>query len=419
MTVQTVTDEQAPPALRFFLFATLVSGFGTSLMPNIIAYTTLDSSDNSQRWFAAVFLVGQVVPFVVTLLLAGYIDRADLYSRFLAAQFALATACFGYAAFAGYCESSIVLAIGLQVILTGLGAVSGPALTRSLAVVSPGERWLNEAARKTTLYRSISQLLGQGISGLLLAGLGAGLVVAVNGVTFLVMSIAIMRIRSRYRDSSDRRDETSDVSRRGGIFRPLQSQRSYQLVLSYQLLTNILVVHPYLILTPVALSHHLGVSDAAIRWGVLGGVFGFGAMAGAMIVKKLKIVDKLTVSVASGILEIPILVVLAWNPTSLLLLPMAMISGFQSAFARVLFSQQMFRDFHKDEIGRVSSLANLTWIGSTALVSALSIVLGAGHSRTLFSILTVSSLLVTATFWYAVMRSEKSDANHGKSGNDR
>jgi hypothetical protein len=417
MTVRTVSNEQAPATLRFFLFATLVSGFGTSLMPNIIAYTTLDSSDNSQRWFAAVFLVGQVVPFFVTLLLAGYIDRAELYSRFLAVQFALAIVCFAYAAFSDFCQSTIVLAIGLQAILTGLGAIAGPALTRSLAVISPGEQWLNEAARKTTLYRSMSQLLGQGISGLLLAGLGAGLVVAINGVTFLVMSMAIIWNRNRYREHSDQVDDGSDSSRRGGIFRPLRSRRAYQLVLSYQLITNILVVHPYLVLTPVALSHHLGVSAAAIRWGVLGAVFGFGAMVGAMIIKKLAIKNRLTVSVASGILEIPILIVLAWNPTSLLLVPMAMISGFQSAFARVLFSQQMFTDFRKDEIGRVSSLANLTWIGSTAVVSALTIVLGAGHSRKLFSILTVSSVLVTATFWYAVMRSEKSDAIYDKSGN--
>ncbi|GGL17702.1 MFS transporter [Nocardia jinanensis] len=416
MTVRTAGDEQAPAALRFFLFATLVSGFGTALMPSIIAYTTLDSSDNSQRWFAVVFLVGQVVPFFVTLMLAGYLDRAELYSTSLAVQCALAAACFGYAAVSDFYRSTIALAIGLQVILTGLGAVAGPALTRSLAVISPGERWLNEAARKTTLYRSISQLLGQGISGLLLAGLGAGLVVTINGVTFLVMSMAIIWNRNRYREHRDQIDEGADASPRGGIFRPLRSRRSYQLVLSYQLITNILVVHPYLILTPVALGHHLGVSAAVTRWGALGAAFGLGAIAGAMIVEKLEIENRLSVSVASGILEIPILIVLAWNPTSLLLVPMAVISGFQSTFARVLFSQQMFTDFRQDEIGRVSSLTGLTWIGSTAVVSALATVLGAGHSRTLFSVLTVSSVLATATFWYAVMRNERSEAIHDRSG---
>ncbi|WP_433730133.1 MFS transporter [Nocardia sp. CA-129566] len=400
---------RATGRLRFFLAAMFISSFGTYLMPNIIAYTMLESSGSNQRWFATIFLIGQVLPFLVTLSLASVVDRAGLYSKLLATQSVLALSCFTYAAFSHLYQSRIMLIIGLQAVLTALAAISTPAVTRSLTIIAVDDQWLEEAARKTTLYRSVSQLLGQGLSGVLLAAVGAGILVAINGVSFLAMLMAVFLNRHSYREADRQEDIASRRPAIGGVLGPLDGRPSYQLSLLYQLLANIVVVHPYLIFTPVILSQRLGVSDAAVRWGVQGAAFAFGAIVGAVITKRFKFSNRLSLSVGSGFLEIPMMAILALAPTSVLLIPMATVSGFQSAVSRILFSQQMFKDFPKNEVGRMASLGSLTWITSSAIVSLASMAIGSNHSTILFTTLSVVNVLVTAVFLTAVIRSEKNN----------
>lgn len=396
----------SPARLRFFLFAMFVSGFGNSLMPNIIAYSMLGSSNNSQQWFATVFLVGQVVPFLVTLSFARYIDRTGLYSKLLITQTVPALACLTYALFQYSFVSRIVLTLALQAVLSGLGAISLPAVTRSLAIIATDDNWLQEAARKAALYRSMAQLLGQGSSGLLMATLGAGPLVAINGFTFLAMVTAIFMNRHGYQ-GHDRTDADTSAPQKGGIFRPLMGKPLYRTVLLYQLCANCLVILPYLVFTPVLLARRLGIPEAAVRWGILGATFGLGAILGAIVVKRINLSNKLAVSVASGILELPILIVLAVAPTSYLLVPMAAVSGLQSAIARVLYSQQMFRDFPDTEVGRMTAIGNLTWIASSGVVAVSSLLIGSGHSAVLFLSLAVANVAMTVFFTYAVLRIQR------------
>lgn len=378
-------------------------------MPNVIAYSMLGSSNNSQQWFATVFIVGQVVPFLITLSFARYIDRTGLYCKLFITQTVLALACLTYALFEYSFESRIVLTLALQAVLSSLGAISLPGLTRSLAVIAINDHWLQEAARKTALYRSMAQLLGQGSSGLLMAALGAGTLVTINGLAVLAMIIAVFMNRDAYQ-GHDRTDAHTLAPQKGGILQPLKGRPLYRTVLLYQLCANCLVVFPYLVFTPVLLARQLGIPAAAVRWGILGATFGSGAILGAIVVKRIKLQTRLAASVASGILELPLLIVLAVAPTSYLLVAMAAVSGFQSAIARVLYSQQMFRDFPNTEVGRMTSIENLTRIASSGIVAVASLLIGSDHSPILFLSLAVANVAMAASFTYAVLRMERKNA---------
>jgi MFS family permease len=195
--------EAGPPAgpwgplrhrnLRLLVTGTATSSLGNAITPVALAFAVLDLGGTASDLGVVVALFA--LAEVITVLFGGVLgDRVSRKLMMEGSAAACAVSQAGLAALliGGWATIPVVAAVGM---LTGcLGALSGPSSSAMTRLVVPAEE-LPSAIAVRRLLQTSSAVVGFALGGILVAAVGSGWAVAVDGATFAVAAIAYAALR--------------------------------------------------------------------------------------------------------------------------------------------------------------------------------------------------------------------------------
>lgn len=180
--------------LRLLVAGTATSALGNAITPVALAFAVLDLGGSASDLGIVVALFA--LADVVTVLFGGVLgDRVSrkLMMEGSAAACAVTQAVLAALLIGGWATIPLVAAVGM---LTGcLGALSGPSSSAMTRMVVPADE-LPAAIAVRRLCQTSASVLGFALGGILVAAVGSGWAVAVDGATFALaaLSFALLRV---------------------------------------------------------------------------------------------------------------------------------------------------------------------------------------------------------------------------------
>ncbi|MET0863643.1 MAG: MFS transporter [Nakamurella sp.] len=223
------------------------------------------------------------LPIVVLALPAGaWADMVDRRRLLLGAQLAmfLAAAALAVTTFTGSVSPALIL--GLTFCLGCGNAVAGP----SWQAIQPDlvdRGLLPQAAALNGLNMNVARAVGPAIGGVIVATAGAGWVFALNAASFIGIAIVLATWRSTKRDAGMPPERLVDALRAGGRYvrHALIVRR-----LLYRAMLFIPAASAVWALLPVIAADNLNLGSGG--YGLLLGMVGAGAVAGAVAIPRLR-----------------------------------------------------------------------------------------------------------------------------------
>ena len=338
----------------------LVSITGTAMAPVALAFGVLDLPGATASSLGIV-LFAQAVPQVLFMLVGGVL--ADRGSR---AKVMVTAECLaGGAAVA----TAVLLISGHASIpaLAGLAAVGGlavalfsPAYTGIVPeVVADSD--LQSANALLRLASNVARIAGAALAGVLVAVVGAGWAMAIDGSTFLVSAVLIAMVRVR------RKRHAADAT--AGVLRQLQdgwgefvSRRWVVVIVVLFAISNVGFSATIGVLGPVQAQRSLG---GAGPWAAVVTAFSVGMVVGVALALRLR--PRRPMLVACALVPgfaLPVLALAA--PLSIVVIAaFALLAGVVSDVFGVLWDTALQQHVQPESLSRVSSY---DWLGSLALV---------------------------------------------------
>lgn len=286
VTASVVPTARARTALWTYLLAEVVSTTGTRMSMVAIPWFVLTTTGSAATTGLVAF--AETLPYVVVLALGG-----PVVDRFGAWRVAVVAGCVA-SVFVGaipvlYAQGSLHLA-ALVVLVASAGAVRG--LEMSTYVLLPG---LADAAgmplpRATGLHDGMNRaagMLGVPLAGVLIAIWSAPAVVAIDAASFLVAAVLLATLVPP--SSQPPRSQPQDDGRTGFAGYVAELRDGVGFLLGDRLLvaigvmvfvTNLLDMAYSAVLVPVWVHEVLG---SPVGLGLIGGVFGLGAVIGSSL----------------------------------------------------------------------------------------------------------------------------------------
>lgn len=281
------TGRRARAALWAYLLAEVVSTTGTRMSMVAIPWFVLTTTGSAATTGAVAF--AETLPYVLVLALGGpVVDRFGAWRVAIVAG--LAAAALVGAVPALYAAGALHLAV-LVVLVAAAGAVRG--LETSTYVLLPG---LAEAAgmpltRATGLHDGMNRtagMLGVPLAGVLIAVSSAPAVLLVDAASFLVAALLLALLVPRTSQPPTNGDE--EHARVRGLrsyagelregFGFLLRDRMLVAIAALVLVTNLLDQAYSAVMVPVWVHDELG---SPLALGLIGGVFGVGAVVGSSV----------------------------------------------------------------------------------------------------------------------------------------
>lgn len=281
------TDRRARVALWAYLLAEVVSTTGTRMSMVAIPWFVLTTTGSAATTGLVAF--AETLPYVVVLALGGpVVDRFGAWRVAIVAGVTAAGLVGAVPAL--YAAGALHLGV-LVVLVASAGAVRG--LETSTYVLLPG---LAEAAgmpltRATGLHDGMNRtagMLGVPLAGVLIAVSSAPAVLIVDAATFLVAALLLALLVPRTSQPPTHDDE--NASRATGVrayvgelregFGFLLRDRMLVAIAVLVLVTNLLDQAYSAVMVPVWVHDELG---SPLALGLIGGVFGVGAVVGSSV----------------------------------------------------------------------------------------------------------------------------------------
>jgi MFS family permease len=181
------------PNFRWYFLSRSVNLVGGTMGSVALAFAVLEVSDSPSA--LGTVLAAHSIPLVVFLLAGGVI--ADRFGRTLVIQISNVLAGLSQLAIA-YLVISGTAQLWQLVVLTSINgvvaAISFPALASVLPQLVPRSQ-LQPANVLMSMVRNALTIIGPSVAGLLVVGAGAGWAVAVDGVTYLLAAILLLRVK--------------------------------------------------------------------------------------------------------------------------------------------------------------------------------------------------------------------------------
>ncbi|MFE6750008.1 MFS transporter [Kitasatospora purpeofusca] len=266
---------------RFFVgYAT--SLVGSSMAPVAVAFAVLGGGGGGTElgWVMA----ARILPIVLVMLFGGVVADRLGSRRVMLATEVLRCAVQGVFAALLLTGHARLWAMVALVALWGLGeGMFLPSLGALVPTLVRREERLPDANTLLGLARSVSTVAGPALAGVITAGYGSGVVLAIDAVTYGVGALALARLSAAPRGAAaageeDREDSVlADLRNGWSAFR----SRRWLWVTTVQMgLFNLLVWAPFLVLGPLTAQRELGGARA---WGLVMGVYGVGAVLGGLL----------------------------------------------------------------------------------------------------------------------------------------
>lgn len=263
------------------------------------------------------------------------------------------------------------ITIGWILVLMGvLGAASGfdiPARQSFLIeMVGDREDLPNAIALNSSIFNA-ARLIGPALAGFAIAAVGEGMVILLNGVSYIFVLSGLFRMRLEPRPSRRGRGQVLNRVREGFTyawrFPPIRALLALVATVS-------LVAVPFSVLLPVIATDVLGGGPQTL--GVLMAATGFGALAGALfLASRESVVGLGRVIIAAATLFGTSLMLLAFARTVGLALPLLAFAGF-GMMAQMASSNTVLQTIvDDDKRGRVMSLYTMSFTGMAPIGSLL------------------------------------------------
>jgi MFS family permease len=264
---------------RALWIAQFTSNVGTWMQTVGAQWLLIDSSP----LLVSLVQTASSLPIVLLALPAGaWADLVDRRRLLLGAQLAMFVAAAALAAitFLGAADPASVL---LLTFVLGCGnAVAAPAWQAIQPDLVP-RSLLPQAAALNGLNMNVARAVGPAIGGLVVAVVGAGWVFALNAVSFVGIAVVLSMWRPPERTSTGPRERMVEALRAGGRY-----VRNALIVrrLLYRAVLFIPAASAVWALLPVLAADNLHLGSAG--YGMLLGMVGIGAVAGAFVIPRLR-----------------------------------------------------------------------------------------------------------------------------------
>jgi MFS family permease len=181
------------PNFRYYFFSRLVNLVGGVMAGVALAFAVLEVSNSATA--LGTVLAAHSIPMVVFLLAGGVI--ADRFGRTLIIQVSNVMSGLCQLAIAGLVisgEAQIWQLVVLTAVQGTVMAVSFPALASVLPQLVPREQ-LKQANLLVSVQRNALTVVGPAVGGILVVTVGAGWALAVDGVTYLLAAMLLVRVQ--------------------------------------------------------------------------------------------------------------------------------------------------------------------------------------------------------------------------------
>jgi MFS family permease len=249
--------------------------------------------------------------------------------------------------------------------LVVLGAIKGgasaffmPASTGLVPQVVSAPR-LQQANALLSLSRNSTRIAGVALAGILIATVGAGWALALDGATYAVGAVFIGMLRLPPVEPGEDRKFTRELAEGWHEFR----SRSWLCVTIVQFaLINAYAIGAFLVLGPFVAEHELG---GAAAWGFILAAEAVGMILAGIIALRYRPERPLLVATLAVLTMAPLLALLGIAAPLLLILPAAVIAGVGLELYGVFWDTTLQQHIPDEKLSRVSSYDVL---GSFALI---------------------------------------------------
>jgi predicted MFS family arabinose efflux permease len=246
-----------------------------------------------------------------------------------------------------------------------LGAVRGgasaffmPASTGLVPrVVSPGR--LQQANALLSLSRNSTRIAGVALAGILVATIGPGWALALDGATYLLGALFIAMLRVPRAEQAQERQFLRELAEGWREFR----SRSWLCVTIVQFaLINAYAIGAFLVLGPFVAEQHLG---GAAAWGFILAAEAAGMIVAGVVALQYRPQRPLFVATLAVLTMAPLLALLGLAAPLTLILPAAFVAGVGLELYGVFWDTTLQQHIPDEKLSRVSSYDVL---GSFALI---------------------------------------------------
>jgi MFS family permease len=358
--MQPVRVPEALGALRERSFRLLFAGqavslLGDGMVPVALAFAVLEISGSPSA--LGLVLAARVLPTVVLLLVGGVVaDRVSRRRVMIAADIArtLAQGAMAALLIAGVAEVWM-----LAVLAAAGGAATAffePAATGLVPMTVSTSR-LQQANALLGLSRAAGAIAGPAIAGILVATVGPGAALAVDGATFAVSAAFLMALRVSPVIQAPSAAFISELREGWQEFRARDWVWGIVLVAS---LANMLTAG-YQVLGPVIADQELG---GVAAWATISTAFGVGSFVGGALILRRRVNRPLLVAVVVGALWVVPWFLLAIPAPTAVIAAGAFLGGVGLIVFNALWQASIQEHIPARALSRVSAY---DWLGSLAL----------------------------------------------------
>ena len=269
--------------LRKLVLARFVSNFGNGLAPIAISFGVLGLPDGDGRDLSLV-MFAHMLPLVLFTLVGGVIG--DRFPR---------------AALVGYTDIllGIIVAINAITLITGNGSVAIFVITNFIggilnAIWYPAmsaltsdladPKILQESNSAIGLSSNVAMIIGTSIGGILVATVGSGWAIFIDGVTFIIAGLIVFSMRSATPVASHDKDESTLHQLRTGWLEFSSRRWVFVIVVSFSFLVA-MERSVYSVVGPLVADKQLGGPKP---WSFVLAAMSVGSVLGVLFVAKVK-----------------------------------------------------------------------------------------------------------------------------------
>lgn len=325
------------------------------------------------RLTGSVFLLGfvgfctQVPSFVLSPVTGVYVDRFSKRRVLFWAQVSYMLTAFFLSAlvFLGWIEVwHIVVLSLLNGVITAVDTPSRQALVIELV---PQKKDLGNAIALNSAVFNGTRLIGPSLGGLLIAAVGEGYCFLINGLSFIAMIVALLRM-----DITDKPRKLEQ----GGVFREMREGFAY-VSSAFSIRTLLLLLAalslvgiPYIVIIPAFVSEIMGGDSRML--GFVMSFVGVGAFVAALLLAARKSVSGLPGNVLfMGILFGLSLVALSFLTVPWMTYPVFVVAGFSMIFILASVNTLIQTLVDDDKRGRVMSIYGMALMGTVTFGNLL------------------------------------------------
>ncbi|MCP5183551.1 MAG: MFS transporter [Pseudomonadales bacterium] len=348
------------------LFAAyLITNTGSAMAPIAMAFGVLDLTGSTRT--SAYVVAAPVVAQVIILMVGGALaDRTSRQRIMVSADVLSALSQTLVASLFLTGAASVPLLIALMLVSGAAHAFHQPAAMGFIPQVVKAHE-LQAANALLGAARSSATMIGAALAGVLVAGFGAGVTLAIDAASFLVAGMLVASLRVRAQERTAPASILEDL--RLGWREFFSHQWLWTIVFQFTILVMGYEALFALIGPAVARDSMNGAGD----WGFIMACFGAGTISGGLVALRLRVQRPMLVATLMTLLWSPLPMLMAWHAPLLLLAAAGFVMGMTGQIFGVLWSTTLHTRIPSHLLSRVAAYDHL---GSVAMAPVGVVVAG-------------------------------------------